>query len=61
MVTEHFEIPSRDGLARLAGQVDLPAGSDSASLPAVLMVPGGWFMERDGYMGGSGTERDLIC
>lgn len=24
------------------------------------MVNGGWFMERDGFMGNSGTERDLV-
>jgi hypothetical protein len=26
----------------------------------VVIVPGGWFMDRDGYMGNSGTEQDLI-
>jgi pimeloyl-ACP methyl ester carboxylesterase len=60
METQSFEIPTRDGRTRLTGQVDLPASDDTARLPAVLIVPGGWFMERDGYMGGSGTERDLI-
>src|SRR5262249_11088148 len=60
METQQFEIPTRDGRTRLTGQVDLPAGDGAARHPAVLMVPGGWFMDRDGYMGGSGTERDLI-
>jgi hypothetical protein len=60
METEQFQIPTRDGRTRLTGQVDLPAGGGAARHPAVLMVPGGWFMDRDGYMGGSGTERDLI-
>jgi hypothetical protein len=60
MATEHFEIPTRDGQTRLAGQVDQPGAGGAARSPAVLMVPGGWFMDRDGYMGGSGTERDLI-
>jgi hypothetical protein len=60
METQHFEIPTRDGRTRLTGQVDLPSGDGAARHPAVLIVPGGWFMDRDGYMGGSGTERDLI-
>lgn len=59
MLSHPFEIPSRDGRALLAGQVDLPAGP-TGRYPTVLMVPGGWFMERDGWMGNSGTERDLI-
>src|SRR5689334_19320413 len=59
-VTQHFEIPTRDGLTRLTGRIDLPAGGGDARCSAVLMVPGGWFMDRDGYMGGSGTERDLL-
>ncbi|HUG66575.1 MAG TPA: hypothetical protein VMM76_02410 [Pirellulaceae bacterium] len=60
METQPFEITTRDGRTRLNGQVDLPAGAAATRLPAVLMVPGGWFMDRDGYMGDSGTERDLI-
>src|SRR5260221_3286730 len=55
-----FRIQTRDGRARLAGQIDLPRSHGAARYPVVLMVPGGWFMDRDGYMGGSGTERDLI-
>src|SRR5262245_5635996 len=60
METQHFEIPTRDARTRLAGQVDLPDARGAGRSRAVLMVPGGWFMDRDGYMGGSGTERDLI-
>jgi len=60
MEMQQFQIPTRDGRTRLSGQVDLPAGDGAARHPGVLMVPGGWFMDRDGYMGGSGTERDLI-
>ncbi|NLY02751.1 MAG: hypothetical protein GXY83_42400 [Rhodopirellula sp.] len=60
METQPFEIATRDGRTRLTGQVDLPAGAAATRCPAVLMVPGGWFMDRDGYMGNSGTERDLI-
>jgi hypothetical protein len=60
MTKQPFEIPTRDGRTTLTGQVDLPAVGGAARYPVVLMVPGGWFMDRDGYMGGSGTERDLI-
>lgn len=60
MESQLFEIPTRDGRTRLTGQVDLPAGEDVARRPTVMIVPGGWFMDRDGYMGNSGTERDLI-
>jgi pimeloyl-ACP methyl ester carboxylesterase len=59
MQSQHFEIPTRDGRTRLTGQVDLPTAV-ATRYPAVLMAPGGWFMDRDGYMGGSGTERDLV-
>jgi len=56
-----FRIQTRDGRAQLTGQVDLPSpGRGPARYPFVLMVPGGWFMDRDGFMGGLGTERDLI-
>jgi len=58
--TEQFEIPTRDGRTKLTGQIDLPIGGNVTIRPVVLMVNGGWFMERDGYMGSSGTERDLI-
>lgn len=60
METQHFEIPTRDGRTWLTGQVDLPSVAGVARHQVVLMVPGGWFMDRDGYMGGSGTERDMI-
>jgi hypothetical protein len=60
MDLQQFRIRTRDGRAQLAGQVELPPRGDAADYPFVLMAPGGWFMDRDGYMGGSGTERDLI-
>ena len=61
MESHLFRIQTRDCRAQLAGQVDLPSpGAGTARHPVVPMVPGGWFMDRDGYMGGSGTERDLI-
>ncbi|HYH65791.1 MAG TPA: hypothetical protein VD866_13925 [Urbifossiella sp.] len=60
MDPQQFRIRTRDGRAQLAGQVELPPHGDAARYPVVLMVPGGWFMDRDGYMGGSGTDRDLI-
>lgn len=59
MFSRPFAIPSRDGRALLNGQVDLP-GDSASRYPTVLMVPGGGFMDRDGWMGNSGTERDLI-
>jgi hypothetical protein len=58
--TQQFEIPTRDGRTRLKGQLDLPTDDGASRYPVVLMVNGGWFMERDGFMGNSGTERDLI-
>src|SRR5258706_1054930 len=58
--TQQFDIPTRDGRTRLTGQIDLPTGDGAPRYPAVLVVNGGWFMERDGFMGNSGTERDLV-
>lgn len=60
MTAEHFEIRTMDGKARIKGQVDIPKDDRASRYPAVLIVNGGWFMERDGFMGNSGTERDLI-
>lgn len=60
MQSQQFRIRTRDGLAQLGGQVDLPSRSNGVRYPLVLMVPGGWFMDGDGYMGGSGSEGDLI-
>lgn len=60
VATQHFEIPTRDGRTRIKGQIDLPGGDGASRYPAVLIVNGGWFMERDGFMGNSGTERDLV-
>lgn len=60
VTTQQFEISTRDGRTRIKGQIDLPTGDGVSHYPAVLIVNGGWFMERDGFMGNSGTERDLI-
>lgn len=60
MKSQPFRIPTRDSRTQLAGQVDLPQRVGIVRHPVVLMVPGGWFMDRDGHVGGSGTERDLI-
>jgi pimeloyl-ACP methyl ester carboxylesterase len=57
---QEFELPTWDGHTRIQGQIDLPAGDGTSRYPAVLIVNGGWFMERDGFMGNSGTERDMI-
>lgn len=59
-LTECFEFPTRDGKAQLRGQIDLPDRGRVLHGPAVVIVNGGWFMDRDGYMGNSGTERDLV-
>ena len=58
--TEQFEIATRDGRTRLRGQIDLPCLHPGPRYPAVLIANGGWFMDRDGFMGSSGTERDLV-
>ena len=60
MESQQFQIPTRDGRTKLGGQIDLPVGDGADRHPAVLMVPGGWFIDRDGHMGGSGTARDMI-
>lgn len=60
IITSQFEIPTRDRRTYLKGQIDLPTGENSSQFPAVLIVNGGWFMERDGFMGNSGTERDFV-
>jgi pimeloyl-ACP methyl ester carboxylesterase len=57
--SEPLSILSADGQTSLEGQIDFPPGV----LPereVVLIVPGGWFMDRDGYMGGCEDERCLI-
>jgi pimeloyl-ACP methyl ester carboxylesterase len=59
-ITERFRIPTHDGRTHLAGQVDYPRRDCPPRLPSVLIVNGGWFMDRDGFMGNSGTERDLV-
>lgn len=55
-----FGIPTHDGRTRLRGQIDFPSGDEASRYAVVLIVNGGWFMDRDGFMGNSGTERDLI-
>jgi pimeloyl-ACP methyl ester carboxylesterase len=55
-----FELPTRDGHTCIRGEIDWPKGDARSRFPVVLIVNGGWFMERDGFMGNSGTERDLI-
>jgi hypothetical protein len=58
--SHQFEVPTHDGRTRLRGQLDLPHEGTALRYPAVVIVNGGWFMERDGYMGNSGTEKDLV-
>ena len=60
ITTCQIEIPTRDRRTYLKGQVDLPTCENTSQYAAVLIVNSGWFMERDGFMGNSGTERDLV-
>jgi hypothetical protein len=55
--TVSFEIPTSDRLGNLTGQLDFPTGQPRG---AVLIVPGGWFMDRDGFMGGCDDPRCLL-
>ena len=56
---EEFSLPTEDGLAQLRGDVMSP---DDPTQPtaALLIVPGGWFVDRDGFLGDSYTEADLM-
>lgn len=60
-LTEAFAIPTPDG-PTLHGQIDFPSGKSCSPdrLPLLLIVPGGGFMDRDGQLGDTGTERDLV-
>jgi hypothetical protein len=57
-----FSVPTRDGKAALAGQLDFPVRPACAGRgsPLVLMVPGSGIFDRDVLFGHSGGERDLI-
>ncbi len=59
MHQQELELSSNDGVTQLRGVLELPDGA-GANLGAMLMVPGGWFAERDGFMGDSYTEADLM-
>ena len=56
---ENFSLPTLEALTTLNGDMQWP---DDAKQPvgAVVIVPGGWFAERDGFMGDSYTEADLM-
>ena len=56
--TRQFEVPTRDGKAVLRGQLDFP--ESSGPYPLLVIINGGWFMERDGYMGNSDSEADFM-
>lgn len=54
-----FSITTDDGKAQLNGDFMEPADA-SQRRGAVLIVPGGWFTERDGFMGDTYTDEDLM-
>lgn len=54
-----FSIPTDDGKAHLNGDFMEPADA-SQRRGVVLIVPGGWFAERDGFMGDTYTDEDLM-
>lgn len=54
-----FALPSKDGLATIRGEIDVPACA-KASAPAVLMIGGTGLFTRDAFFGDSGTDRDLV-
>lgn len=58
-VTSQFEISTADGVAFLTGELMRPEDR-TLSRGTLLIVPGGWFADRDGDMGDSGTEADLM-
>ena len=58
-MVEEFSLPTEDGLTSLTGDLMLH-NTDSQATGTLLMVPGGWFAERDGFMGDTYTEADLM-
>jgi pimeloyl-ACP methyl ester carboxylesterase len=59
MLHEELQLPSKDGVTQLRGVFALP--SDGVSqVSALLIVPGGWFAEREGFVGDSYTEADFM-
>lgn len=59
MPTQEFSLPTTDGVTQLHGDLITPSGLQNAT-GALLMVPGGGFTERDGFLGDSYTEADLM-
>ena len=59
MNPQPFSIPTEDHVAELCGGLTIPDGL-SKPTGALLIVPGGWFTERDGFFGDSYTEADLM-
>lgn len=56
---EEFTLPTEDHVAHLNGDIMSPHKLSGAR-GALLMVPGGWFAERDAFLGDSYTEADLM-
>ncbi len=59
MSTEEFALPTHDGVTQLRGDVISPDGLNVPTA-ALLMIPGGGFTERDGFLGDSYTDADLM-
>jgi dienelactone hydrolase len=59
MSVEEFSVPTLDHVTSLRGELAYPDDAQGP-LGTLLIVPGGWFMERDGFMGDTYTEADLM-
>jgi len=62
MRTERFEVPTQDGRSVIRGQIDFPAFPESGRrhCPLLVIVPGSVPMDRDGHLGNTGAESDLV-
>jgi dienelactone hydrolase len=59
MQTEEFSLPISDGTTQIRGDVISPDGLQEPT-GTLLMIPGGGFTERDGFLGDSYTGADLM-
>jgi len=54
-----FSLPTTDGKATLAGQIDFPVDLPGKA-PLVMLVPGTGLFDRKALFGWSGTDRDFV-